>query len=119
MEKPYLEHMFLMYKHNMNSVPFALNNNHLNSMASNFFMEKIIHVVWIQNILFAYCTSASVTSLPLYKTAECIVFFSMVNKPQEIIHSIFLFHKPYQLHMNTNSSFISMLNHLFHCPVKE
>ena len=65
MEKPSPEHMFLMYKHTANFLPFTLNNNQLNSMASDFFMEKIIHVVWIQNILFVYCTSASVTSLPL------------------------------------------------------
>jgi len=62
MEKPSLEHMFLIYKHTVNFVPFALNNNQLNSMAPDFFMEKIIHVVWIQNILFVYCTSASVMS---------------------------------------------------------
>jgi len=65
MEKPSSEHMFLIYKHAVNFLRFTLNNNQSNSIASDFFMEKIIHVVWIQNILFVYCTSTSVISLPL------------------------------------------------------
>lgn len=40
MEKPSIEHMFLIYKHSVKFLPFTLNNNQLNSMASDFFMEK-------------------------------------------------------------------------------
>lgn len=40
------------------------------------------------------------------------VFFNMVNKTQEIIHSVSLFHKSHQLHITTTSSFIPILEHL-------
>lgn len=92
-------------------LPFILKNNQLNSMASDFFREKIIHGVdskypfCVLHIYFCHKPSTIENSW-MYS-----VFFSMVNKTEEIIHSVFLFHKPYQLHMNTTSSFISTLKH--------
>lgn len=112
MAKASSELNFWIYKHVVNLLPFALINNQLNSMVSDFFLEKSLKWHGFKISFFSYCTSASVTSLPPERTADCIPFSStMQTTPQEVIHSISFFHKPYPLHVNTTSSFTSMFKH--------